>query len=125
MKIFFGKYAGQEIEKLESSYLLWLIEGCESAEFLTKQAVKMELSRRLSLDWDPIPEYIRAELSEARLSKAEIARLIAENELFKKIIILSTYCKGNDIVLASYLNNSALLNDHLEMIAEMSIKKAV
>jgi len=112
MIIYFGKYAGQELESLPSSYLCWLVEECDFTESLVREASKKELVRRLSLDWE-LPK-----------EKNYIAHLEKELSEASKLVIF--YCRVlrlfrfNFLIAQKYFMNPELLDADNESIKKTS-----
>lgn len=56
MKILFGtEFYGKDISEVPSSFLLWIIEKYEAADWLLIQACKKEFSERLKIEWTQPP----------------------------------------------------------------------
>ncbi len=112
MTILFGvKYFGKDTSVVPSKFLVFIIEEYEQADWSLIQACKQELSARLKLDWEP-PKPEVVELRRA-LTKAE-----TEIEHLRLTLIMSTICKGNQIIVQQYLNSPEYLKEHLKIIKE-------
>lgn len=108
MTILFGKHTGKRIDELESSYLLWLIEFCESADWTLITACKSELSSRLELDWSPPPDELKVMQASLDTARARIITL-------EKIIALHRHAA---ISAEKYIRNPALIEHDLAFIRE-------
>lgn len=113
MKIFFGKHIGKDIEELESSYLIWVIES-DFAEWTLVDACKKELSARLKIDWQP-PSPQLAPL------RAELSRIEQLNAHLINVIGFAHICKGNPYIIEKYLNNLQLLESDLQSIQSLNL----
>lgn len=47
MRIYFGKYSGKDITELETSYLVWLVESCDTIDSKIRDAAVVEIAHRL------------------------------------------------------------------------------
>jgi len=113
-RIFFGKFSGKLISELPSSYICWIVEFYDSADWALIQECKKELSHRLSLDWSP-PE------PEIPKLKKQIHLLKDRIESLKGLLAMSVRCKGNLIRLEGYWSNPEMLEADLKMIKEVNM----
>jgi|SRR3990172_10570204 len=109
MKIFFGKYTGEDIERLPSSYLIWLIEECDKTEFTLSIACKKELSQRLKLEWSS-PDNLTKNVQNSLLNAQD--RMV----FLEQLLCMSIVSKGNPVIIEKYYNNKKLLDQHIQLI---------
>ena len=104
-RIFFGKYIGQPISEIPSSYLCWVLESYSDCDHSLRTACKAELAHRLSLDFTPTSN---------RESELQKQLLICENQFlhYQRICIISQFTQ-NPIRLQGYESNPKMLEADL------------
>lgn len=104
-RLLFGKHIGKPITEVPSGYLVWIVEDYDGADWLLIDACKAELSARLKLDWSP-PDPLQHQLD----------RLTTDHQFLADLLFMSQICKGNPIILESYIHNPALLYEELKLL---------
>lgn len=121
MKILFGnKYYGQDTSEVPSSFLIWVIEEYERAEWLLTSACKEELSARLKLDWSALNEREQDLIAQAAMSNSLNTKLLKRVDQLEKLLCMSISCKGNPYTLEMYLQNPELLEQNIKLIKQLN-----
>lgn len=110
MIIYWGKYAGRDIQEIPSGYLVWLLEEYEKCDYLLREACKKELSHRLSLSFDFHP----TDQQKIEILTKNNKDLVAKCDHYQRVILMSIISKGNRYTVESYLNSPALIKSDME-----------
>jgi hypothetical protein len=116
MLILFGSNYGKDTSELESSYLVWIIEKYDGAEWTLIQACKQELSARLKIDWLPKSDEQRYLETALSLSTKQVTKLLAQIDLLEKCLIMASCFGASRISVDGYLQNQKLLEQNLQLI---------
>lgn len=108
---------GKDTAELPSGYLVWILESYTDCDFNLREACKLELSERLSIDFTPAHPMDSDRI--AQLQK-ELNSSETERAHFRDLICMAIICKGNPLIIEMYANNKPLMMQNLKIIREVN-----